>query len=310
MDILQKESLQNGFSFDRLRSLLAVHEAGYIANAEGKDRVRANMISRQIGELEKFFGTTLRSKKGKLATLNEEGAELAKITKTFLHSLGDFMDRVDGKPATLSIGTGSSIIETLLLPQLKQLCKATAGARIMFHNLRSSEIANQVTQGTLDLGIVSETRLSKSLTSKPLGKVTFDLCLPLHLIGQNKTKDPIKLMSELPLVSMDGKGEIRLAIEDEFQAKSQIFRPSLEFSSYGLIANALNSKQYCGILPSFFKQQFPQKDFKFLKIQGLRKLTREYVICWNQSILPLKEKTMIGAIDAIEETFKNACQLN
>ena len=49
----------SGLSLDRLRSFLKVAEAGNLATAAQGDAVRQSQYSRQVKELEGFFGVAL-----------------------------------------------------------------------------------------------------------------------------------------------------------------------------------------------------------------------------------------------------------
>ena len=64
---------QRGISLDRLRNFAAVAESGSIARVADGDPVRQSLISRQIGELEEFFGVELTRRRGKGGVLGEVG---------------------------------------------------------------------------------------------------------------------------------------------------------------------------------------------------------------------------------------------
>lgn len=55
---------RSGFSMERLASFCAVADAGSIARVADKDPTRQSLISRQIRELETFFGVELVRRKG------------------------------------------------------------------------------------------------------------------------------------------------------------------------------------------------------------------------------------------------------
>ena len=65
---MEKAFIEEGFSLDRLRRLIEVENAGYIAKAAAGDRILANQISRQISELEDFW-KDFEKKGRKLASL-------------------------------------------------------------------------------------------------------------------------------------------------------------------------------------------------------------------------------------------------
>ena len=87
-----------GFSLERLLKLKAVYESNSIADAAksvkgGNATSTASLISRNITELESFFGATLRRKEGRILRLNESGEELAQITKRFVFEFTWFPGR-------------------------------------------------------------------------------------------------------------------------------------------------------------------------------------------------------------------------
>ena len=102
MSFLEKAFLEEGFSLDRLRRLMDVEKHGYIAKAAGGDRVRANQISRQIGELE-ILWSRISKKRRKLSRLNQEALSLLRLQKTFFE-LGDFQERLDGERPEVVLG--------------------------------------------------------------------------------------------------------------------------------------------------------------------------------------------------------------
>lgn len=58
-----------GLSIERLKSFIDVAERGSIARVADGDPSRQSLISRQIGELESFFGVELTKRKGKAGFL-------------------------------------------------------------------------------------------------------------------------------------------------------------------------------------------------------------------------------------------------
>ena len=142
MEIWNKAFIEEGFSLDRLRRLIEVENAGYIAKAAAGDRILANQISRQISELEDFFGKTLRKKEGKLAKLNDRGSELAAITGTFFKRLEEFQNKLDGGKAILVLGAGQAYIENFLIPGLPVIQKSLPDLKIKLRNLTTQQSRN------------------------------------------------------------------------------------------------------------------------------------------------------------------------
>lgn len=304
MDPFPKEKLESGFSLDRLRSLLAVYEAGYIAKASGGDRTRANQISRQISELEAFFGVTLRSKEGRQAVLTPEGEKLALLTKEFYRTVQAYQDEMEGLPGTMELGAGSAIIETLLIPKIKELKKAADGAIIRLRNRRTGQIVEQLLSGDLDIGIIPGSQIAGKLESKPLGMVSFELFVPVALSGGALPGNPMAAIEKFPYASIDGSGEIRTAIQSEASAKGTILRPELECSGYSMVASAIQGGDYCGILPNYYSSRFEEGEVTQIKLPGLKKLQRKYVAAWPQSSVRVKEKSLSGMVGFLKQVFK------
>ena len=62
-----------GFTIERLRTFCRIAEAGSISLAAKGDLTRQSQFSRQVKELEEFFGTKLVERAGKTIRLTEDG---------------------------------------------------------------------------------------------------------------------------------------------------------------------------------------------------------------------------------------------
>ncbi|MDC3284687.1 LysR family transcriptional regulator, partial [Opitutales bacterium] len=145
------------FSLGRLKSLIEVNKAGYILNAAKGNTTEAAKISRQIGELEEFFGkVSLRSKNGRLKGLSKEGKELAVIAENFLVTMQAFQDKIDGIQPSIAIGAGETFLSSVLLPNFADLRESSQGIRINLCNMRSSNLPEALDSGKADLIIVSD----------------------------------------------------------------------------------------------------------------------------------------------------------
>lgn len=109
---------------ERLASFCAVADAGSIARVADKDPTRQSLISRQIRELETFFGVELVRRKGRGLELTEAGRELAAVGRENFKGLADFAARCAGAPWTVRMVASNSVAYWLVLPRLKRLEKA------------------------------------------------------------------------------------------------------------------------------------------------------------------------------------------
>jgi len=106
--MFQNLLFKGGLSLDRLASFCAVAEAGSIVKAAGGDPVRQSLISRQIRELEEFFGAELTWRRGKGLAVTPAGRRLAALVRGQLQDLDDFLRESAGGTKEFSIGAGGA----------------------------------------------------------------------------------------------------------------------------------------------------------------------------------------------------------
>ena len=109
---------ERGLSLDRLKVLIAVRDAGSIAQAAPGDPVRQSQYSRQLRELSEFFGCEVAQRRGKILKLTEQGERLAELAREQLRSLDDFRAECKQTSVAFTIGAGDSLIQWLVIPRL------------------------------------------------------------------------------------------------------------------------------------------------------------------------------------------------
>lgn len=282
MEIWKKAFIEEGFSLDRLRRLIEVENAGYIAKAAAGDRILANQISRQISELEDFFGKTLRKKEGKLAKLNDRGSELAAITGTFFKRLEEFQNKLDGGKAILVLGAGQAYIENFLIPGLPVIQKSLPDLKIKLRNLTTHQIRNGLESGDLDLGILSSrTKLKPKFKTSKLFSFGYQLFVPRSWEDKVNKKNPIDSIFSLPFAVLEGSGELSSQINHYAQKKGKLIEPEIECSSLAQIATAIRTGVCCGILPSYMKDSRIDAKAKSYDLEKLKTLRRTILIAWK-----------------------------
>ncbi|MFZ4595662.1 MAG: LysR family transcriptional regulator, partial [Verrucomicrobiaceae bacterium] len=107
---------QTGISLERLAMLCEIAESGSIGAATAGNANRQSQFSRQLAELETFFGSELLDRRARPFRLNEAGRELAQLARMSLAGLEDFLARSKGARTRLVVGAGESLIQWLLLP--------------------------------------------------------------------------------------------------------------------------------------------------------------------------------------------------
>ena len=276
----------SGLSLDRLRSLCQIEKAGGITCAASlvvpaNPTAKQAQFSRQIKELEGFFKIDILDRNVQPYRLTDEGKRLARLAHQLLGGLNDFTLSCENHPVRLSMASGESLIQWILMPLLKDFRKALPMASIAFLNRRSKEIAEGLINGDIDLGLMRQSAVTKQLKSQTLESVSYRLFVPKSLrkrgLGETVRVDELQ---GLPLAVLEGGGEFRTALDGLVsQAKlSQLY--DLECSSATQVAYAITSGSYAGILPEFAAPVLGKGKVTAHKIKGFN-LKRTLTIAWN-----------------------------
>ena len=295
----------SGFSLERLKRLVEVRDSGYILKAADGNTTTANLISRQIGELETFFEIKLRQKDGKLKGLSPAGEELAGITDSFLTALQNFKDKQDGIAPMITIGSGETFLSNVLLPCFAELKDSTEDSRITLSNQRSGALVDSLDKGQVDLIIVSERRLRPNDQRKILGKVEYKLYAPKEWEGRIRKFKPLNSISELPYAALSGKGDRKRFVEDELKKIGKEPNYELECSSHIEMAEAVRSGCFCAVLPTFLGKKIEEEKCASFPVPQLKGMHGNLCIAWRKEIYNYKPRIdfVINAIEKIVKGF-------
>lgn len=282
---------KSGLSLDRLKSFCLVAETESFTKAARGDSNRQTQFSRQIKDLEHFFGTDLFQRKGRTVTLSTTGRELYTLVSEYFSALEDFHERCSGELGSYTIGAGESIIQWKLIPRLAEIKDCFQKADVAFKNLRTRTIIEGINKGSIDFGIIRKSALTSGLESAGIGSLNFALFLSKE--AAIKTDDEAALLSQLPLATMEGEGGYQTFIEDLPSKHGIMLRKSVSCSSFPMMAKTLKVLGIAAILPEIAKEELTSNEFEMRKLDSLRKLKRELCICWNKrraKMSPILEK--------------------
>src|SRR5438552_9735653 len=133
----------SGLSLERLKTFREIVAAGGITAAVGNDSNRQSQFSRQLKELERYFGVELLKRGRGPAELTDAGQRLYEIIGHTLRALEEFRGTTcAGRPIEIVVGAGESLIQWLLLPRLSGLTQAHPRLAVTFQNLDRSNPAS------------------------------------------------------------------------------------------------------------------------------------------------------------------------
>jgi DNA-binding transcriptional LysR family regulator len=277
---------KSGISLERLRTLCLVEKQGSITRAAaifGKDNVttKQSQFSRQIKELETFFGVELLDRDVQPHRLTLEGKILASKAQDALRGLEDFTLSCGNRPIRLTIGAGESLIQWLLMPILEDFRKALPTASVGFLNRKSDEIVEGLVHGELDLGVVRESALTKQLKHARLGSFGYRLFVPTRMRKKFKETVKVQELAGLRLALLEGSGEFRSSVDQLAAGAGVKLDIQLECSSSTQVAYAVSSLNYAGILPEFAEKLLSKDKVTCHQLDGFN-VQRALAVAWNQ----------------------------
>jgi DNA-binding transcriptional LysR family regulator len=246
-----------GLSLDRMRTFLMVAEAGNLANAAKGDVTKQSQFSRQIKELEAYFGVALTRRVGRRIEITPEGLLLAGLIRRQFGELDDFREATNGRPVCVRIGTQGSLIDWLLLPRLAACRDALGGALIELEQLRSADIVRGVADGRLDFGMVREDAIAPEMERWPLGRIGYALFAPKSVWKAGVTVESV--LRGVPVGELLPGGQYSTHWRDWLAANGIKPLVAVRMSSFVHLARMTRESGVAAVLPQIAKVDFDEK---------------------------------------------------
>lgn len=295
---------EKGLSMERLAALVAVDDAGGIANAAPDDDSRQSLISRQISQLEEFFDTELKSKTGKTVRLTSAGKQLAKLAREHLQSLEEFHRSCRQQPAEIIIGAGDSLLQWLVLPRLRQVRDVLQGSIVELQDLQNLAICQQLQDQAIDFGLLRSDLVSRgSLQGKSLGKFGYSLFIPDKLWPCDTKAIEAELLKKLPLATQGGNTLFQNRLEEIAVSRGWQLNIQLRCESFPQAAQVLASDQMAAVLPDLARLALSCDKMWVHPLRSLHELQREVHLAWHPHRLETRPH-LAGARNKLADVLK------
>jgi len=285
-----------GLSLDRLKNFCAVAEAGGIARVADGDPAKQSLYSRQIRELEQFFGVELTRRKGKGIELTEAGRDLARQTRLAFTGLSDFKASAAGVSTDIRIGSGNSVIEWMLIPKLREMRETARTGKFTFQlfDVRTADTIRGLLEHTLDFGIVRTSAVVAPLRFHSFGEIGYRLFIPKRL--QNKSAPGDVTRCELA-VSMGGEFAARL---EAAASKSKIpLHTAYRCTSFTQAARLVQEQVCAAILPEIAAGILGDTASS-TELPWLKSYRRKIGVAWHQRLLEARPQ-IIPIFDLLKQ---------
>jgi DNA-binding transcriptional LysR family regulator len=261
----------SGLSLDRLRSFLRVVEAGNLTKAAQGDVTKQSQFSRQIKELENFFGVALTRRVGRRIEITDEGHRLALVIRRHFRELDDFRETMAGRSISVRLGSQGSIIDWMLVPRLGDISKTLGNAMIELEQLRTHDVVRAVADGRIDFGIVREDAVPKESKRWRLGAVGYAVfAANAFWKGSSSAQD---LLSKVPVAELLPGGQFTTRWQEWLMEKKLRPRVMARVSSFTDLARVVRAGHAAAVLPEMATVDFDPKQFKHAKIDALKQRT-------------------------------------
>lgn len=295
---------EGGISLDRLRNFCLIAEAGGITKAADGDPTKQSLYSRQIKELETFFGVELKRRQGKGIALTDAGRQLAELVRAHLTGLEDFHRSARALPMRLSIASGNSVLEWLVLPRIGALRERLPDCVFDFHNQRTAKIVSDLMDMTCDVAIIREDAVKPPLKSRRLMSVSYSLFVPTQLCKDLTDEHLKERVATFPIATSVG-GQFREQLETGAAKARWPLRICVSCSSFTQAARAVRSGTFAGVLPAIAAADFAPERVREFPLPFLRRYVRPLSIAWNPRLLDVRS-SLPAAVNEIHEILRDA----
>ena len=276
---------EGGLSLDRLKNFCAIAEAGGIARVAGGDPAKQSLYSRQVRELEQFFGVELTRRKGKGIEVTEQGRELARQVRAHLQSLTDFKRACVGQPIEFRIASGNSVVEWLLVPNMDKLTAEAPSTRFSFQNMRTADIVKGLKEHSIDFGILRKSAVVAPLKFHSIGQIGYALFAPAAWAKEKENATTV--LKQRP-VAISAGGEFNKRFQECCEKVK--LTPNLRFScaSFTQVAELVRTGHAVALLPEMAEPNLRESGVRRLEFAPMRTYRREIGIVWHPRLVSIR----------------------
>jgi Transcriptional regulator len=286
-----------GLSLDRLQNFCRVAERGSLSKAAEGDLGKQSLYSRQIRELEEFFGVELKRRQGTGFVITDAGRKLAQLTRASLAGLDDFRREAKKIPKRLAIAAGNSVLEWVLLPKIAWLRHALPNTSLQFFSERSDPIVTQLIDMTIDIGLVREDAVRPPLKTIRLFAIGYSLFIPRVLARGILPTNLKSRIADIPIATSVG-GQFRESLTQAAAVAKWPLKIVLACSSFTQAARAMRAGDCAAVLPDIAVRDLDNREFAQMSLPFLRGKHRQMCLAWNPRLAEVRP-FLLSAVQAI-----------
>ena len=287
---------EKGLTLDRLRHFCEVAEAGSIKAAVDQHGRDQSSYSRDIQQLEAFFGEPLFIQKGssrsgkRFEGLTPRGEALQDLTIEYFEDLTrlvDFRVTLD----SIRIGSGETVLQWVICSRLEFIQAAYPDAQIRLQNLTAEDTVHRIVKGALDIGVVDSRIMANApedIQSLELGDIEYALFLTPKMVEVAKSKSEKELLASLPLAGLEDLGPSITTLQSIARADGYTLKFAVVLTSFPQVSAALRRGRLAGFLPVLAERDMKEHNLVMLRHPYLAKLAVPISLIWNTRLAELR----------------------
>ena len=232
-----------------LRTLVAIHKYGSFQSAAEALRLSQPAVSQQIKNLETMWGKTLFDRSNRSPELNPSGQaiviEAEKVINAYDRILSSSFkdDHINGRIVLGAVPTTLTGLMPMATHLLKQMYP---DLRVEIYPAQSIRLITQIERGSIDAGIIGKPDLL------PQGMTFLNVASePMVLLAPPETisKDPLRLLRELPFIRFDREALFGRLVEEWLQKNRLKVNESMELDGLEAISSMVFANLGVSIVP-------------------------------------------------------------
>ncbi len=255
-----------------LKSFLAVADAGAVTEAAERIGITQPALSRRLQQLEEHLGVELLVRGRNGALLTEMGrlvqGEAQHIVSRYerMHEMVTTHQRLEG--GTVRIGGGATAVSFILPEAIAEFQASHPQVRFQMREAGSSEIADDVVAGQLELGVVTLPVRDRELNITPLtnDRVVLVARHDHPLAGRRRVR--IMDLSDQAFVAFEAGSALRQIIDGKLRDAGVEVNVVMELRSIPAILRMVLTTGNLAFVSRLGMER--QKDIVEVPVQGLR----------------------------------------
>jgi DNA-binding transcriptional LysR family regulator len=264
-----------GLSLDRLETLAAIVREGGIMRAAEFEATRQSQFSRQVAELEKWFGVKLMDRSVSPNVATEEARVIARLTEGFLRELNQVREKAEGGRSTVVIGAGERMIRGYLIPWSSKA--NLMEYRMVYRNLTSRSIQTELLGKRVDIGVLRGDECPAGFESRKLPPMRMSFVAPKKVAAKIRSWSQL---AEFPMVGLEGGGRFSQWVLDKISKENVSLDMAVECSTWTQVIDVMNAFEMAGFVPQDLLEQLGA-GFATVPLPGISAYTDDYSVVWD-----------------------------